>query len=114
MKASKSSQKLQQLFSFENLKAGQLISPQVMERDKGVCSSSTPCNYDPDSSRHLGPCDICRDDSFPWYNYETGLCYTNPVRNKEKVASGWDKCANPRAAPARTCECHKALCWYFT
>merc|ERR1712070_598323 len=79
-----------------------------MERDRGQCSgkgAADPCNYDPDISKHLTECDVCTKKR-PWYDERRGECYAQEV-------DGRRKCTDSQAKK-RSCECYKAICWYFT
>lgn len=104
--AASSPEKLEELYSFANLKAGKLISQNVMKRDAGRCGDATPCNYATDTIGHLGACDVCNNKKYPWFDEGGGECWNSQGLERKKCEGSSGK--------KRTCKCHKAICWYFT
>lgn len=96
---------LDTLFSYEQLRAKGLVSMQALDRYVHQCQHADPCNYDADQSRHLSPCDLCKEKKWPYFDPRNGQCWDRQDQQHRSRCDG--------AFSDNTCTCHRAICWFF-
>lgn len=99
------------LLSQSNLREGHLLSQAALDRDSDTCTlTSQYCQY--------SKCDACSRES-PCFNPTENKCHEAESAGRCPPSStlqyAGKQCSLQQAnAVAKSCQCHKAICWFFS